>query len=211
MTDWVTVSALASAGSTVVLAGVTLSSVRSASRAASAAERSVSIGMRPVLTSSRLDDRDEKVMWLDEHGIKLSGGRAHAQIVNGNLYLAISVRNVGSGLAVLHGWHAYPSRLLASVPHADVPDFRRQTRDLYIPAGDVGYWQAAIRESDDPLYEPLCTVVKDQTAFTVDLLYSDHEGGQRIVSRFSVRPRVETGEWLSSVGRHWNIDRPDPR
>lgn len=59
-----------------------------------------------------------------------------------------------------------------------MPDFRQQTRDIYIPAGDVGYWHAAIRDTGDPMCESLCAIVKAREAFTVDLLSSDHEGGR---------------------------------
>jgi hypothetical protein len=44
----------------------------------------------------------------------------------------------------------------------------------------------------------------------VDLLYGDHEGGQRTISRFVFNPR-EDGQWIVAVARHWNLDRPDPR
>jgi hypothetical protein len=47
----------------------------------------------------------------------------------------------------------------------------------------------------------------------VDILYGDFEGGQRVISRFMLTPR-ETGDdvrWYAAVGRHWNVDRPDPR
>jgi hypothetical protein len=44
----------------------------------------------------------------------------------------------------------------------------------------------------------------------VELLYGDHEGGQRMVSRFALTSR-DGATWLASVGRHWNLDRPDPR
>ena len=49
---------------------------------------------------------------------------------------------------------------------------------------------------------------------TTELLYSDHEGGQRTISLFSVTPRDvpdDPEQWLCSVARHWSIDRPDPR
>jgi hypothetical protein len=44
---------------------------------------------------------------------------------------------------------------------------------------------------------------------TVDVLYGDHEGGQRTPSRFVMMPR-DDGSWITSVGRHWNVDRPIP-
>ena len=46
MADWVTISALASAGGTPVLAGVTVASVRSANRAARVAEMSLLAAQR---------------------------------------------------------------------------------------------------------------------------------------------------------------------
>jgi hypothetical protein len=42
------------------------------------------------------------------------------------------------------------------------------------------------------------------------VLYGDHELGQRSITRFSLNPR-DDGVWIASVGRHWNVDRPDPR
>jgi hypothetical protein len=44
----------------------------------------------------------------------------------------------------------------------------------------------------------------------VHLLYGDHEGGQRTISRFVFNSREE-GQWIVVVARHWNLDRPDPR
>ena len=53
MADWVTISSLATAGGTLVLAIATFSSVKSANRSARVAERALLAGMRPVLMPSR--------------------------------------------------------------------------------------------------------------------------------------------------------------
>jgi hypothetical protein len=45
----------------------------------------------------------------------------------------------------------------------------------------------------------------------IDLLYGDNEGGQRVISRFSMMPRRDDGTWVVAAGRHWNVDRDDPR
>lgn len=45
---------------------------------------------------------------------------------------------------------------------------------------------------------------------TVDLLCGDHEGRQRMISWFTLRP-YQGGRWLAPVARHWIVDRPDPR
>ena len=49
MVDWVTISALATAGGTLVLAAATFSAVRSSNRSARVAERALLAGLRPVL------------------------------------------------------------------------------------------------------------------------------------------------------------------
>jgi hypothetical protein len=139
MTDWVTISSLATAGGTLVLAAATFASVRSANRAARTAERALQVGMRPLLMPSRLEDPLIKVMWVDGHFARLEGGRACVEVVDGVVYLALSLRNVGSGIAVLHGWHPAAEWLRSDQPHAEPDQFRPQTRDLYVPPGDVGF------------------------------------------------------------------------
>ena len=62
----------------------------------------------------------------------------------------ISVRNVGSGLAVLLGWHVQVGVQQAR-SHPSLDEFAGQRRDIYVPPGDVGFWQAALR---DPLDQP---------------------------------------------------------
>jgi hypothetical protein len=55
MANWVTISALATAAGTLVLAVATFASVRSANRAARVAERALFAGLRPLLVPSRVD------------------------------------------------------------------------------------------------------------------------------------------------------------
>ncbi len=43
------------------------------------------------------------------------------------------------------------------------------------------------------------------------MLYGDGEGGQRVITRFAVIPIGDDDDWLTSVSRHWNLDRDDPR
>jgi hypothetical protein len=211
MADWVTISSLATAGGTLVLAAATFASVRSANRSARVAERALQVGLRPLLMPSRLEDPMMKVMWVDRHFARLEGGRACVEVVDGVIYLAMSLRNVGSGMAVLHGWHPAPRGLRADEPHAEPERFRSQNRDLYVPPGDVGFWQGAFRDPTEPGYDELCDAIQQRRRLSVELLYGDHEGGQRVVTRFALASAGDGSVWLSSAGRHWNLDRPDPR
>jgi hypothetical protein len=190
----------------------TFSSVRSANRSARTAERTLLAGLRPVLIPSLLRDEPQKIMWSDRHWAKIPGGSASVEMIDDIIYLAMSLRNVGTGIAVMHGWDPIAGLQMGNTTHVPPDEFRMQTRDLYIPAGDTSFWQGALRDVDDPDYKPIRTAVETRTPFTVDLLYGDFEGGQRMVSRVTVVPRDgEETAWLISSGRHWNIDRPEPR
>jgi hypothetical protein len=212
-TDWATIATFATAIGTLVLAIATFAAVRSSNRSARIAEAAFEVNLRPVLVTSRLDDPIQKIRWVDDHWARLEGSQASVELVDGSIYLAISVRNVGSGLAVTFGWSVFAEVVLNDVPHRPPEDFRLQTRDLYIAPGDIGFWQAAIREVGDPDYAALSRDIRDGQAFTIDVLYGDHEGGQRTVTRFGMIPkRVDDDtKWFPSVARHWNLDRPDPR
>jgi hypothetical protein len=117
---------------------------------------------------------------------------------------------------VLHGWHLTPGRPQQNDEAPPLDEFRRQIRDLYVPAGDISFWQAALRDAEDPLYGPVRHAIEQRELLAIDLLYGDHEGGQRTVSRFTLSPPTEPGNsdpwmWVCVVARHWNIDREDPR
>jgi len=212
-TDWSTIATLATALGTLVLAVATFAAVRSANRAARVAEAAYQANLRPVLVPSRIQDPVQKIRWMDDHWAHLEGGQACVESVGGSLYLAISVRNVGAGIAVPFGWALRDGASTGEVPHADAADFRLQMRDLWVAPSDVGFWQAAIREPSDPDYPWLSRAVAERTAFTVEVLYGDNDGGQRTISRFAMIPFVsgDTCRWYPTVSRHWNLDRPDPR
>ena len=208
MADWPTIASLATAGGTLVLAAATFASVRSANRAARTAERSMLAGLRPLLLGSRTEDPSQKVMWADRHFAYVPGGRAVVEVDGDAIYLAGSVRNAGAGVAVLDGWRVQ-LRHDGDMERSELDAFRRLTRDLYVPVGDVGFWQGAIRDVDDPDRATVLAAIDTREILMVDVLYGDQEGGQRTITRFSLTP-VNDG-WLFAAGRHWNIDRDDPR
>src|SRR5947208_17037229 len=110
MADWGTISALATAGGTLVLAGATFSSVKSANRAARVAERSLMAGLRPLLLPSRLDDAPQKVGFADDKWLRVPGGQGAAGVTNEAVYLATAARSVGTGCGGLPGWRFDPAR-----------------------------------------------------------------------------------------------------
>jgi hypothetical protein len=208
--DWVTISSLATAGGTLVLAVATFGSVRSANRAARVAEESLLAGIRPLLMPSRFDDPKQKVGFADNHFVAVAGGCGTAEVTDDAVYLTLSLRNAGNGIAVLHGWRFHPRRVMGSDYYPDVHAFRRLTRDLYIASGDVGFWQGAFREAGEPELAEAREVILAREPVTIELLYGDHQGAQRIISLFALLPR-DDDLWMATVSRHWNLDRPDPR
>jgi hypothetical protein len=208
--DWVTISSLATAGGTLVLASATFASVRSANRSARIAEAALQEQRRPVLVHSRADDRSESIGYADGHRVVVAGGGATIEAANGCVYVVLSLRNMGAGIAVLQAWYPHPAlRLGPTVPPPAVDDFRQLTRDQYIPSGDVGLLQAAVRDAADPMHEGLTAAIVERHSFTIDLLYTDQIGGQRTISRFGV---LREGDgWLTAVSRHWYLDAAAPR
>jgi hypothetical protein len=208
--NWQTISALATAVGTLVLAGATFSAVRSTNRAARIAEEALLTGLRPLLIQSLPSDPRQKVLWGDRHGVSLDGGRAVVELTDEVIYLAMSLRNAGSGIALLHGWYLWPQGSPGIDRHADPADFRRLSIDLYVASGATGYWEGAIRDLTDPVRETLAATIRAGEPFNIDLLYGDQDGGQRTISRFTVMHGAADA-WLAQSSRHWNLDRPDPR
>jgi hypothetical protein len=208
-TDWVTISALATAAGTLVLALATFASVRSANRAARVAELSLLEGLRPLLVPTRFGDPPEKIGFADGKSITAPGGGAAAETSDEAVYLGIALRNVGSGIAVLHGWFFHPD-WNPRIERPALEEFTMLIRDLYIAPGDQGFWQGAFRDPSTPGFVAVREAIEARRNVMVDVLYGDHEGGQRVVSRYSLSPG-DDGAWIASAGRHWNIDRADPR
>ena len=206
--DWVTISALATASGTLVLALATFASVRSANRAARVAERSLLAGLRPLLVPSRLDDTPQKVTFVEGLFLVAPGGAAVAEANDGAVLLAATLRNVGAGIAVLHGWHFYPE-LVTAPEHLAPDEFTRFTRDIFIAPGEVGFWQGTFREPSATAFAEARRAVEAHESWTIEVLYGDAEGGQRMISRYAMLAR-EDG-WLASAGRHWYVDRDGPR
>jgi hypothetical protein len=210
MADWATISSLATAAGTMVLAFATYAAVRSSNRSAQVAELALRQQLRPVLVNSRFDDPEQKIMFMEGRWIKAGGSRAAVEHQDGVVYLGLSIRNVGTGIAVLVGWHVWPPDDWPSrAEPVPLEEFRRQLRDLLIPAGDIGLWQGAVRDSSEDLHGVLVRTASDRRPFAIDLLYADHVGSQRAITRFSISPSGDD-LWLTGAVRHWLIEGDTP-
>src|SRR5205807_2635652 len=89
-------------------------------------------------------------------------------------------------------------------PHFD--SFVLQQRSLYVPAGDVGYWQGAIRECDTDRGdgEALRKAIESGGRLTLYLRYADQDGGHDTVTRYTLSTD-ENGDWLFGIARHWSL------
>ncbi len=207
--DWVTISALATAAGTLILAVATFASVRSANRAARVAEQAMLVNLRPLLVNSRFDDPDQKVGFVDNVWVKVPGGGGVAQVSDEAVYLSMSVRNVGSGIAVLHGWCLGTDREPATADVPPLEQFHRLSRDIFIPPGDIGFWQGALRDPAGEEFQRVRSSVEHRQYMVVWLLYGDYEGGQRVISQFGMTPRGDG--WTVAVARHSYVDGSAPR
>jgi hypothetical protein len=210
MADTATIASLATAGGTLILAVATFMSTRSANRSARIAERALDLNLRPVLIPAHEWDAAERVTFYDEI-VQLRGGFATVEDRSGNLYFAAQLRNVGAGIGVLTAWlvEAGPEVPLNTEAALALPDdnaFVAQQRSLYVPAGDVGYWQGAIREGDTDRGDAaeLRRAIDARERLTLYLRYADQDGGHETVTRYSLMPD-EKGDWLFTIARHWSL------
>jgi hypothetical protein len=171
------------------------------------AELSLLAGLRPLLVPSSEEDAPVIVAFADGVSVTAPGGGVGVEVIDGRVYLAVTLRNVGPGLGVLHGGYVHDSRVGGREDHPPLDEFRRLILDLYVPPGKVGYWQIAFREEDERRDEVLAAVESGE--FSIDVLYGDYEGGQRVVSRYGVFR--QDGSLRLRVVRHWQLDRADPR
>jgi hypothetical protein len=114
-------------------------------------------------------------------------------------------------MAVLHGWFIEAGDAAGIREHTDLDAFHRLTRDLYVPPAEIGFWQGALRDSTTEEFKTVQALIENRERMRVQLLYGDHEGGQRVVTLFSMIPAGEAGQYYVTTARHWNIDRSDPR
>jgi hypothetical protein len=214
-----TIASALTAGGTLVLAVATFASTRSANRASRIAERALLANLRPVLVNAQAGDPLQKIGFSDQHWVRLAGPLAAFDVADADddaraIYLAFSVRNVGSGIAILQGWHPTPERLLSTDGHPQVERFRAQTRSLYVPPGGVGFWQGALRDPEEAVFTEFAKAAANRTPVTIDLLYTDMNGGQHTITRMSLTPATadpQTGQdrWLASIGKHWLLSEED--
>jgi hypothetical protein len=214
MTDW---AAWGTSVGTLVLAGSTFIAVRSSNRSARIAERSLLAGMRPFLAPSRPEDPGEVVQFADGRLLETRAGRALVLRDKSVIYLAIPLRNFGTGFAVLREYQieAQTADQVAADPRGPArhqrgdlaPDrsvFATQQRDLYVPPGGLGFWQAALRDPSSERFQQAEQAISTSGRITVDVLYTDHDGGQPTVTRFVLLP-ADGQYWRCDTTRHWNL------
>src|SRR5215475_1483814 len=126
-----------------------------------------------------MQDPAQKIEFLEGNWVTVPGGEAVMDATEGAIYMAVSVRNVGTGLAVMHGWHVKAGRQTER-SHAPLEEFTAQIRDIYVASGDIGLWQGAERDPATDAFKALAPTVAAGGDITLSMLYGDFEGGQRV-------------------------------
>jgi hypothetical protein len=155
------------------------------------------------------------VQFADGQVFETGWGDALLRHENGVIYLALELRNAGAGVAHLVAYRLEPelghsvtqdprglARHRRGDPPPDPTTFTEQQRDLYIAAGELGHWQAALRDPATELYTAMGEAITSLGRVTIDLLYGDIEDGQLTITRFVVLPG-EQNKWRCDVTHHW--------
>jgi hypothetical protein len=173
-----------------------------------------------LLVVARPDDTDQQIQFADGRVIEMSSGEAVYSPRAGVIYLAIPLRNVGTGIAHLQRYRLEPeeedsvrtdplgpARHRRGDPPPDPRTFAYQQRDLYIAPGETGFWQAALRDRESPLFMEAERAHHSRGRLTVDVLYGDLEDGQPTITRFVLLPGPDH-TWSCNTAHHWR-DFPD--
>jgi len=209
MADISTIAELGTAAGTLVLAAATFAAVRSGNRSARIAEATLLAGLRPLIVPTRREDPAQKIGFADDKWLLAPGGGGAVEVADDAIYLGIALRNVGNGIAILHGWDLYPYDDRPEDPRPQLDRFHRLVRDLYIAPGDIGFWQGVFRDPSAAEFDDARQAIESGERIVVDILYGDQQGIQRMVTRFTLTPRDDA--WLATIARHWNVDGADPR
>ena len=153
-------------------------------------------------------DPEQKILFQEGIWVVVPGGMATLEVADTVVYMAMALRNVGTGLALLHGWHVQPG-IQPDRTHPPLEDFTMQNRDIYVAPRDIGFWQGALRDPAAEIFTAVTTAIGAGDPMMLSVLYGDFEGGQRVITQFVLRRGNDA--WLASAGRHFNVDRPDPR
>ncbi len=73
-----------------------------------------------------------------------------------------------------------------------------------MPSGELGFWQVAVRDPQAQLHRDLDLAIDTRGRVTVDVLYTDHDGGQPTITRF-VLLADDSERWRCDVTRHWTL------
>ena len=206
LADWVTISSLATAGGTLVLAGATfargpLGEPLGPCRRARAAWR----GCARCCMPSRLDDPPQKVLFVDGRWVRVPGGGAVAEAADGGVYLAMSrtQRRFRASPCCTAGGST-PTSDARDGPAPPLEEFERLTRDLYVPAGDVGFWQGALRDPRAPEFPEAARGHRRARTARGRHPLRRPRGRPARVSRFTLVPSP-TAAGSRARGPHWNI------
>ena len=209
--DWSVAANLATAGGTLVLAIATFFSIRSATRSNRTADRALQQGLRPILLPSLFTDPVQKIHYIDQHWLQVPGGRATLEITPDVAYLGLSVRDIGTGPAVIDAWDILETPRDERRP---VGEYHALARDVYVAAGACGYVQIAARDVTAPAYQALARAGRDHQPFSVDVLYSDIDETQHHIVRIGLTSMPGGDEkghvWALNEVRHWTVDEGHP-
>jgi hypothetical protein len=70
------------------------------------------------------------VGFADDHWVHVPGSGGMAEATDSAIYLVMSLRNAGNGIAVLHSWTFTVDRQPGNPEHSDLATFRHLTRDI---------------------------------------------------------------------------------
>ena len=135
-------------------------------------------------------------------------GLASVELEDGRFYFVLPLRNVGAGIAVLHAWRVVPNALRSDeLPDVDALPPRSCVTSTS-PRGEVGFWQAALRESTTRCAKAWTTPTPPASGSSSTCSTAITRAAAR---RHPLRADAGRRELDPRVKRHWRLDGVNPR
>lgn len=169
--------------------------------------RQIKHNLLPIMVPARPDGRKRVARFTLEKHVTIRNADTYAEFDGDGVCLAVCLRNIGSGVAVLKGFDASPNDSAEPASY-DVPSLSRfasALHALYLGPGDAAYLAifTSLDSSRTDAYEVVQETVPNGASLLLDLVYTDHSGGQLTISRLELEWATDVDRYVAKVARYW--------
>jgi hypothetical protein len=191
---------------TIALAGTTMLVAVPAAWSALLSARQMKRNLLPIITPARPDGSKRVARFTPAKHVVLENADSFSQEDGERVYLAVCVRNIGSGVAVVRGVDANSTDEVKELAPDGIPALRglvRSERSLYLGPTEAAYLTMWATSSSSAGFDVVRRTVPAKGDLLLDLVYCDHAGRQLTVSRIELRWASDANRYVARLVKYW--------